>query len=299
LETIRVPTVETIDRFEAEFARIMTEQEQLRAERRSTVAEQAEADSALEHLRQIAGTVPTEDDLVQARVLRDRLWGLIRCAWESNRLPTPDDVASLLDPRQAPIISPGSLADAFERFESQADAHADRLRREANRVAQHAASLASQLETRQRLEFLDIQERDLLQRAEEIRSRWTATWASLGLDPLLPREMRGWLQLRKDLLKQAAELQDLRAEEKGLEGKHRLHHQRLRQCLQAFGCPSCSPDESLTSLRDRAEAELKRHAELEIKRNRLIESVNKLKRQLEAARAQNLIMEQRLEAWRG
>jgi len=52
-------------------------------------------------------------------------------------------------------------------------------------------------------------------------------------------------------------------------------------------------------LRDRAEAELKRLAELETKRNRLIESVGKLKRQLEAPRAQDLIVEQRLETWRG
>ena len=42
-------------------------------ERRSTVAEQAEADGALEQLRQIAGTVPTEDDLVQVRTSRPAL----------------------------------------------------------------------------------------------------------------------------------------------------------------------------------------------------------------------------------
>jgi len=299
LETACVHTVETIDRFEAGFARIGTEHEQLRTERRSTVAEQAEADGALEHLRQIAGTVPTEGDLVQARALRDQLWRLIRRAWESNSLPTSDDVGSLLEPRQAPIISPGSLADAFERLESQADLHADRLRREASRVAQHAASLTSLLKARQRLEFLEIQEKELLQRAEETHSRWATAWASLGLDSLSPREMRGWLQLRKDLLKQAAELQDLRTEQKGLEGKHVLHRQRLSQCLQALGCPSCPPDESLTSLRDRAEAELKRLTELKTKRNRLIESDGKLKRQLEAARAQDLIVEQRLETWRG
>jgi uncharacterized protein YhaN len=55
----------------------------------------------------------------------------------------------------------------------------------------------------------------------------------------------------------------------------------------------------LTSLRDRAEAELKRLSELELKRNRLIESVSKLKRQHEAARDQALVLEQRLETWRG
>jgi uncharacterized protein YhaN len=299
LATACVPTFETIDRSEAEFARIMTEQEQLRAERRSTVAEQAEADNALEQLRQIAGTVPTEDDLVQVRALRDRLWRLIRRAWEHNYLPTADDVESLLELQQAPAISPASLADAFERLESQADSQADRLRREAGRVAQQATSLASLRKARQRLEFLEIQEKELLQGAEQARSQWAAAWASLGINPLSPREMRGWLQMRKDLLKQAAELQNLRTEQKRVEQKQVLHRQRLSQCLQALGCPTCPPDISLTSLRDRAEMELKRFAEVEVKRNKLTESVSALKRQLEAARAQNLVVEQRLESWRG
>ena len=294
-----VPAVETIDRFEAEFARIAGEQEQRRAERRSTVAEQAEAEAALEHLRQTAGTVPTEDDLGQVRALRDRLWRLIRRAWETNCLPTPDDVGMLLELQQATAISPASLADAFERLASQADSHADRLRREAGRVAQQATSLASLLKARQQLEFLEIQEKELLQRDEMVRSQWTAAWVSLGIEPLSPREMRGWLQLRKDLLKQAAEVQDLRTEQKGLEEKHVLHRQRLSQCLQALGCPSCQEDKSLTTLRERAETELKRFTEVEVKRNTLIESIIKLKRQLEAAHAQGQVLQQRLETWRG
>jgi uncharacterized protein YhaN len=298
LETACAPTVETIDRLEAEFAQMGTEQEQLRIDRRSTVAEQSEADSALEQLRQIAGTVPTEDDLVQARALRDQLWRLIRRAWESGCLPVVEDVGALLEPGRSPTISPGSLADAFERLERQADAHADRLRREAERVAQQSAALASLHKARQRLEFLEVQEKQLLERVEQARSRWAAAWASLGLDPLSPREMRGWLQLRKDLLKQAAELQDLRTELESLEGKHVLHRQRLSQCLQALGGSPCPPDESLTSLRDRAEAELKRLAELETRRSRLIESSSKLDRQLEAARAQARAVEQRFETWR-
>ena len=171
--------------------------------------------------------MPTEDGLAQARTLRDRLWRLIRRAWESSGLPTADEVESLLGPRQATSISSASLADAFEQLESQADSYADRLHREADRVAQQAASLASLLKARQRLEFLDGQEKDLLQRDEETHSQWLTTWASLGLQPLTPREMRGWLQFAKDLLKQVAELEDLRTEQKSLEGKQVHHRQSL------------------------------------------------------------------------
>ena len=126
-----------------------------------------------------------------------------------------------------------------------------------------------------------------------------AAWEGLGLDPLSPREMRGWLQLRKDLLKQVAELENLRTEQKGIEEKCVLHRQRLTQCLQALGCPPRPPDESLSSLRDRAETELKRFVEIEVKRTGLIESISKLKQQFESAHAQGLVVEQHLEAWRG
>ena len=173
----------------SEFAQNTAALEQLRVERRNTSAEQAEAEGALEQLRQIAGTVPTEDDLVQARALRDRLWRLIRRAWENKILPSADEIGSMLELPHGSTVTAAALADAFERLESQADSHADRLRREAGRVAQQAASLADLRKARQRLEILETQEKELRQRAEELHRQWTSAWASLGLDPLPPREM--------------------------------------------------------------------------------------------------------------
>jgi uncharacterized protein YhaN len=299
LATACVPTLETIDCFETEFTSITREQEQFRAEERNVVAERAEAEGALERLRQIAGTVPTEDQLGDLRTRRDRLWRLIRQAWESCRLPTPDEVESLIELKPTTAISPVLLGDAFERLESQADAQADRLRREADRVAQQATALAGRHKAQQRREVLEIQDKDLLLRAEQARGQWVAAWGSLGLAPLSPHEMRGWLQARKDLLKQASELENLRTELKYLEERDVLHRQRLNQCLQAFGCPSSLSDGSLGSLRDRAEKELKRFAEVAFRRTGLVESVDKLKQQLDAAQAQKHLVEQRLETWRG
>ena len=242
--------------------------------------------------------MPTEDDLVQTRTLRDRLWQIIRRTWETRSQPSVVEVGPFFEPGQAPVISPSSLADAFEHLESQADSHADRLRREADRVAQQATSLANLHKTRQQLGFLETQENQLLKRAKENCGQWTNTWVNVGFVPLSPREMRGWVQLRKDLLKQAGDLQNLRTEQRRLEEKRTLHHQRISQCFQALGLPSCQPAESLTALRDRAEAELKRLAELEAQRTKLGESVSELGRQFDAVRARDLELVQRLEAWR-
>jgi uncharacterized protein YhaN len=294
-----VPTFETIDCFETEFTSIAREQEQLRTDQRSIVTDQAEAEGTLERLRQIAGTVPTEDQLRGLRIHRDRLWRLIRRAWESHCLPTLDEVESLVECDSNTAISSALLGDAFERVESQADAYADRLHREADRVAQQAAALSSRYKAQQRREVLEIQEKELWRRAEQARCQWLAAWGGPGLDPMSPREMRGWLQARKDLLSQASELESLRTEQNDLEKKDVLHRQLLSHCLRHLGCPSGLPDASITALRDRAEKELKRFAELAVKRTGLIDSVDRLKQQLNTARAQEFVAKQRLETWQG
>ena len=250
-------------------------------------------------MRQSAGVVPTEDDLTRARAERDRIWALIRQAWELGRLPAAADLGGLLDPGQDAVVSPKLLADAFERLKGQADSHADRLRREAGRVAQQASALASLHRSRQRLEFLDAQEQVLICRGEDISGRWRAAWASLGIEPLSPREMRGWLQSRKDLLAQSAEIQDRRGEVTGLESRHVACRRRLGQELAALGEPVGGSDEPLASLRGRAEAALKQLGQVEARRSKLVESKSKLQRQLETAQDQARDLERRLDAWRG
>jgi uncharacterized protein YhaN len=299
LEAARAPAAETVDRFDDELAQAEAEREQLRKERQSAVDEKVEAEGMLELLRQSAGSVPTEDDLSRARADRDRLWTLIRRAWEDGRLPGTGDPGGLLEPGQAADVSPKMLADRFEQLKLLADSHADRLRREAERVAQQAAALASLRRSRRRLEFLDSQEEQLIRRGEEIAGRWRAAWAGLCIDPLSPREMRGWLQLRKELVAQSAEIQDRRGEVVGLEAKLAACRRWLGQELAALGEPAAASDEPLASFRGRAEAALKQLVQAEARRGKLVESRDKLKRQIEAAQLQAHALEQRLDAWRG
>ena len=170
-------------------AQVEAERDQMRKARQKAVDERVEAEGTIELLRQSTGTVPTEDDLARALAERDRLWTIIRQAWEDGRLPSAGGLGDLLEPDQDPVISPKLLADRFERLKDQADSHADRLRREAERVAQQASALASLHRSRQRLEFLDAQERILVRRGEDFSGRWRAAWAGLGhRTPLAPRD---------------------------------------------------------------------------------------------------------------
>ena len=117
------------------------------------VLEQSEAEAALERLRQTAGMVPSEEDLTRIRARRDRLWQLIRKAWEEDRLPAAEAVRELIGSACPPIITPETMAGCFEQLKSEADLQSDRLRREIERVTQQAAAEASLHKARHRLEF--------------------------------------------------------------------------------------------------------------------------------------------------
>ena len=297
LQAAAVPTAESVDRFEVEFAQVDKELEQLRTETRNAAAEQAEAEAGLEHLRQTTGAVLTEDDLTRVRGMRDRFWKIIRRAWESGRLPSPQEVSEWVDLGGATTFSPQPLADGFEQSITQADSHADRLRRESERVAKQAAALATLHKAGRKLEYLEAEQTRLAQNARLLHERWKQAWAGLVGDPSSPREMRGWLLLRKELIRQAADIQILRDEVKTLESKLATHRRKLGQHLDELtGKRSCS-DESLASLRDRAQAELKRLAEIETRRKSLAASTSKLKRQLDSERTRLLTLEERQTAW--
>ena len=135
------PAPETVDRFEAEHADVEAELARLRAARAAAVEEAADAESKLAALRQSAGVLPSEDDLAEARARRDRTWRLVRRSLEPGDPPSggrggpgrPGGGGT-----DAGEPAPAGLAPAFERAVEQADVCADRLRREAERVAAQA-----------------------------------------------------------------------------------------------------------------------------------------------------------------
>jgi uncharacterized protein YhaN len=297
LQAAAVPTAEAVDRFEFEFAQIDKEQEQLRTETRNAAAEQAEAEAGLEHLRQTTGAVLTEDDLMRVRDMRDRFWKIIRRAWESGRLPSPQDISEWVELGGATTLSPQPLADGFEQSITQADSHADRLRRESERVAKQAAAMATLHKSGRKLEYLETEQTRLARNAGLLYERWKQAWAGLVSDPSAPREMRGWLLSRKELVRQAADIQILREDVKTLESKLTTHRQKLGQNLDELTGKRSGLDEPLTSLRGRAQAELKRLAEIESRRKNLAESIAKRKRQLDSERTRFLALEERQTAW--
>ena len=137
LEELRVPTVAAITRFEREAQGLDDEKRAAKSERQRLTKTTRELDAKIEALRS-KKAVPTEEDLAEARARRDDAFGLLRDQWEKGR-----DVAA----EAVELLGQGKLIDLYPGAVTAADAVADRLRTEADRVAE----LAQDLEERERL----------------------------------------------------------------------------------------------------------------------------------------------------
>ena len=136
LERLAVPLNATLDQFESQL------QETAR-QRQSLTERMAAEDESIRQLEtrlqslELQQDVPTEEVLLAARKRREHGWRLVKAAWLDSA-PDGEAVAAFL----VEFAPEGTLASAYEQSVQRGDAIADRLRREADRVAHKAESLA-------------------------------------------------------------------------------------------------------------------------------------------------------------
>nr|WP_320010819.1 AAA family ATPase [uncultured Desulfobulbus sp.] len=180
---LSLPLVQTIQQFEKKFREIEEKNRVLTKERKNAASLLNSAETELKKIQYI-GEVPSEHDLRNTREKRNTGWQLLRKQWLGNEDIT--DESTVFDPER-------SLHDAYEGLVTQADTIADRLRTEADRVA-NTANFKAQIEQQQRVlaECATI-ENNLIQREKTLVQEWSNTWKPLGISPLSPNEMGGWL----------------------------------------------------------------------------------------------------------
>ena len=182
------PTIETIDRFEKSWQILENVVSQTAARIHEVKNKNTRCEREMEELLR-AGSVPSEAELVAARSRREEYWRLIRRAW-----------LGLL----APVQDSESLAVAYEAEVQATDDLADRLRREASRVAQHAQLAAEREHLARETNELQAESAQYEAALRRLGEEWRALWPSF--DPLPPREMRGWVQRQEHLAAQADDL---------------------------------------------------------------------------------------------
>ncbi len=212
LERLALPSDETIARFEAVFAEFDRERAALDIERARWSAEQIEAQRQMAELVQ-AGAVPSEDELSRAREQRDSWWRAVRRAWLAHA-PRSGEVngseASTVDPAETGPASAPAIAEAYEGSVVRADTLADRLRREADRVAARATAQARVEHAQRRCEQLAADEARWATRQSAAQVEWRAAWGSTGVEPRAPAEMRAFLSAVAHLRERAERLRAIR-----------------------------------------------------------------------------------------
>ncbi|NQT19642.1 MAG: AAA family ATPase, partial [Planctomycetes bacterium] len=248
LEALSVPMLETIERSNELLAELEQKKDALDG-RAADIDKNAEALRHRINELQAAGEVPMESQLGEARAHRDAGWQLVRRAWLKSEDVAED--ASLFD-------ADAELPDAYEHSVQSADNVSDRLRAEADRVAelqQLAVGLADCNEKRKALEADREKNNDDTAR---VTDDWHSLWRNIGISPLTPKEMKNWLTRHEKLVAHAVTIRDHETEAERLNAMIEAERETLDKCLEQIGEPPAAVKESLSDLLDRCDETINR-----------------------------------------
>ena len=179
---LQVPAATVLKRIETDFQTNQAEQSLLKSRLVDFEDLHRQLEQKIQHLRQ-QFQVPTEADLDHARTRRDEIWSEILATWKSKSFP------------------PEKQIEAFETAQRDSDIISDRLRHEADRVAQLAEELAD-LETNETQQHeASLRLAELEAARIELDKQWQAQWPELKENRPSPGEIQTWLSRHEAFLK--------------------------------------------------------------------------------------------------
>ncbi len=311
LETLPVPPPETVDRCEADLSETQQRITGLESRIADDRSKRADLDRQIEELR-LAGDVPTEDDLLAARRLRDEGWQLVLEAWQNGE-PDANRLAEFLErvstgseesvapPERAARWAPRlneDLAAVYAPLVQRTDELADRLRRESNRVARRAALQAGRDALDQEIGRQDAQLEQASAAHREELSAWHGCWEPSGIEPLSPREMRAWLRQHEALRTKAQGIRAQRLAVDELSRRIAACRHELDQCLEELREDTSSPAKTLAACIDRCQQLADRIAAVSDRRQTLAKTVAQTKGQVDSANLAAQKAQLQLSQWR-
>lgn len=273
LEKIALPNAERIEAFDARFKEIKADQERVKERLLEVRTRLQNAKQKIEALH-YAGEVPTEAALARAREQRQQHW--------QNLIQQPTDTA------QYPV---------FEEAMLLADEMADRLRREAHRVAEQANLLAEQHSAQLELEQLTKKWHLYSDNWAMLQTEWEAVWDMLPMKPWTPPEMRTWLH---ECSKIREQIQLLRERRQQLGSRELLIHELRATLQQALQKLPDSVHESLERLADLvpySEHFLAQVEQLQRQHTELSQEIQRLMQEQQQFSQQQVQITQALQAW--
>lgn len=226
MRDLRPPSSATLQRLQQEVDAISNERSVVSSQITQRQADLAALQAEKAKL-EARGPVPSADELAKSREHRDRGWKLVRQCY----------VEQTADPEKLGAgYSPGGrLPEAYEQAVERADAVADGLRLDTERMTEYRLTLeriaqlfAAIAEDETKIGGLDV-------RQDKWRQEWTATIDSLGVSLTTVRELEAWLGERDGVLTSLGELEQRQKEAEELQDALAEARKRLAAEVEAYG----------------------------------------------------------------
>jgi chromosome segregation ATPase len=190
-----------------------------------------------------------------------------------------------------------SLSAAFAASIATSDALADRLRREADRVAVKARLMADQAAFTEQVKRAG--EELAAARAEKgaAAAEWAGLWQPVSVTPRSPREMRQWLQDFRALVEKASEALKRSAQCEALQAEVDGARSALGRCLESMAEPSAGDSETLSGRVKRTRNIVAAEEGLVRQREELVREKSRLENELESATSRLQASEGELRRW--
>lgn len=284
LESIAVPAIETIDNFEQKFKDLHDEIKSI-TERINTTGDTINKIKIEITAINNAGYIPSEIDLAHSRQWRQNGWELITGEWLRGK----SDKNKLKE-----FASEKPLYIAYEESVNRADDIADRLRREADRVAKKAHLDSEIKKLKEENDKLSAEKEHRNKQLSNLQAEWKDVWMRANIDPLTPREMRSWLHSYHKLLQQSDIINTLKAEIDNLENQIQKLRAEAVINFQSAGLLMDYKTMSLKSLLKSADSYVENTEKIIIEMQRLQDRLGELLGQKEKEKSRFLSLEQEI-----
>lgn len=285
-EVLIVPTEETVLHYAGLFrkaedviAGLKLRYDKLEEDRKDIVLQ-------IEEMERI-GEVPTETDLLKAREYRENGWRIIRGKW--------------INGDKVDIKSAGfdelTLPDIYESAVSDADKTADRLRREADRVAQKGNLLARQERCIRDIADLQIEIENSIDNSKKLQDEWIEKWKPANVSPLTPDEMRPWLVKLQQALTSISAMRTAEQEVESAKMKQSIVQNEIWHELEMMNEQQQIGDESYGALLDRAQAIVVKYTEAASQRIKAESLMRETAEQLDDMKADAAKLQIDLDKW--
>jgi uncharacterized protein YhaN len=291
LEILPIPQPETINMFEKRHNETNLNCQRIKEAHDKLSHTLADLERQIEELR-LQQEVPTEEDLQKMRAVRDRGWQLVADKMEGKAL-TDGEVDGYI----SGLPPSGTLAEAFQTSLLQSDEIADRLRREAERVAAKAKLLADQTAFKKQLGHLKT-ELDKAEKAKaDLDKEWLELWQPSGITPRFPKEMQAWTQNHNNMADKAAEIREKKAKNDAMKTEIATHIKTLDQILLNISDSPVKGGETLGDLVKKARKIIEKEENRRRKQEQLENEKNQRKQELAYAKLKVKSSEKDLTEW--